>query len=118
MLFCLDDEPRGGVQAFAVVLSRDPLPSYGEWVKGRTLQWGREAGWKGAWLADEKGVYPIMGEQGALRGQVVEVPVPPLLRLVKALRRRPCQTCRKARTSSVVTVMSLSGSSSPSSTSS
>jgi hypothetical protein len=85
-LFNLDDEPRGGLQAFAVVLSREPLPSYAEWVKGRALPWRREAEWKGAWLADAVGVYPVLAGRGVVRGRDEARKVPPLLRLVKALR--------------------------------
>jgi hypothetical protein len=41
---CLDDEPRGGWQAVALVLSRQPLPAYADWLQERgPAGWGKEA---------------------------------------------------------------------------
>jgi hypothetical protein len=88
VLFRLDDEPRGGLQAFAVVLARAPLPSFAEWREARgPAPWRREEGWKGLWLADAEGVYPVLPGRGAVRGTEVELSVPPLRRLCQALRR-------------------------------
>jgi hypothetical protein len=89
VLFSLDDEPRGGLQAFAVVLSRAPLPSFAAWEKARgRAPWGRETGWTSTWLADEEGVYPVLPGRGVVRGKEVEVgEVPPLLRLCRSLQQ-------------------------------
>lgn len=86
MLFRLDDEPRGGLQAVAVVASASELPAFEEWAKGRgPWPWQRQAGWKGAWVADREGVYPVLPGGGAVRGNEEVVEVPPLRELARAL---------------------------------
>jgi hypothetical protein len=88
LLMRLDDEPRGGLQAFAVVLSRRPLPCFAEWQKARgPLPWRRESGWQNVWQADEEGVFPVQQGQGVLRGGVAAPRVPPLLPLCESLRQ-------------------------------
>jgi hypothetical protein len=88
VLLFLDDELCGGLQGFAVALSRKPLPAFASWKKARgTVPWGRLAGWKNSYLTDEEGVFPIVPGQGAVRGSEQEVgETPELLPLWRALR--------------------------------
>jgi hypothetical protein len=80
---CLDDDRRGGTQAFVVVASRAPLPAYDVWAKGRgPVVWQRlPAGRKVWWSNGEK------EEHREKKGPVVRVSVvdreerPPMLRL-------------------------------------
>lgn len=87
VLFRLNDEPRGGLQAFALVLSRAPLPPFNRW-QNPEWTWTRLDGWKIPWLADRHGVYPVVPGEGTLRGQEVETKVPPLFRLLRELDAR------------------------------
>jgi hypothetical protein len=88
VLFRLDDEPRGGLQAFAVMAARRPLPAYRE----RRERHGK-AGWRrlsaeGVWWADRTGTHPVLAGQGVVRGSEEEVEgVPPLQEVVQALGR-------------------------------
>ncbi len=79
----LDDDPRGGVQAFLVVASAQPLPSYHEWMGQRgPVPWERLPPAPGVWRSDG-GTLDAMELGGIrLRGRVVPLEgQPPLLRL-------------------------------------
>jgi hypothetical protein len=89
----LDDEPQGGVQAFVVVASADPLPAFADWKKGRPPpSWERlpvtgeeELVWcgNGQWL-DE------ISPGGTRRGKEEELGgVGRLIRLARTLRQAP-----------------------------
>jgi hypothetical protein len=85
--FILDDEPRGGLQAFALVLSEESLPAYAEWKKGRDLgTWRRLVGFRNPFVADQKGTYPVLPGRGLVRGREGELGGGPDLRpLCRAL---------------------------------
>jgi hypothetical protein len=79
--FILDDEPRGGLQAFALVLSEKPLPPYAGWKKGRDLgAWRRLVGFSNPFVADTKGTYPVLPGRGLVRGSEGELGRGPDLR--------------------------------------
>jgi hypothetical protein len=72
--FVLDDEPEGGLQGFALVLSEEPLPSFEQWQKGRDLKaWRRLTGYGHPFVADGKGVYPVLPGKGLVRGREGEL---------------------------------------------
>ncbi len=91
----LNDEPMGGMQAFAVVVSSDPLPAYADWKDRRpTVPWRRieTAGvkdlvWKGngQWLDEVSpgGVRDARGSKEKLGG------IGELYDLGQALRQAP-----------------------------
>jgi hypothetical protein len=83
----LDDEPAGGLQALAVLVSGRLLPAYQDYLKARgPVGWGKMPGGKGVWLGDTKGVYQARRGLGVLRGKPVDLPgVPPLMRLAREL---------------------------------
>jgi hypothetical protein len=89
--FFLNDEPRGGLQAFAVVASRRPLPSFEEWSKQRgTAAWKRQVG-EGVWGADCEGAYRhfkgLALDRGT-RGTQAPLPgAPPLRELCRSLHK-------------------------------
>jgi hypothetical protein len=69
--FYLNDEPRGGLQALAVVASRQPLPPYAEWRARRgAAPWQRLPAGEGVWLADVEGTYLVQPGLEPLRGGV------------------------------------------------
>jgi hypothetical protein len=78
--FRLNDEPAGGLQAFAVLLSRRPLPSYADYQKQRgEAAWSKLPGGRGVWLVDEKGIHQGRRGLGIVRGEVVQQRgVPPI----------------------------------------
>jgi hypothetical protein len=88
VFFHLDDEVRGGTQAFAVVASRAPLPSYVEWkAKHGRPAWRRVPPGNGVWRADERGTELLKVGAGLTRGSEREMPgAPPLGQLVRSLR--------------------------------
>jgi hypothetical protein len=58
--FYLDDEPRGGLQALALVVAREPLPAYEEWRGRRKPEvWEKLPGGEGVWLVDAAGVREV-----------------------------------------------------------
>jgi hypothetical protein len=74
--FRLGHDSAGGLQAFAVVASRQPLPAFDQWASGRgQAVWRGQQRFTGAWSADLKGLYA--------RGQGAEPP--PLRELVQWL---------------------------------
>jgi hypothetical protein len=86
----LTDSRQGGLQAFAVVASRHPLPTYTEWQKARgTLPWRRWPAGQQVWLADRQGVYPVFPGRPVDRAAAVKVPggSPPLRAVCEALLR-------------------------------
>ncbi len=88
VMFRLDDEPAGGLQAFAVVASRNPLPSYEEWKKQHgKAAWRRMSG-EGVWCADRTGTHAVLAGEVKPRGseEVVEG-VPQLEDVVRSLGR-------------------------------
>jgi hypothetical protein len=86
VVFRLDDEPRGGLQAFAAVASRQPLPAYGEWQKQHGKAAWRRLTAEGVWCADRTGTHPVLEGQVLVRGKEEEVPgTPPLEEVVRSL---------------------------------
>jgi hypothetical protein len=85
--FILNDEPKGGLQAFALVLSEEPLPAFAAWKKGRDLgAWRRLEGFSNPFVADTKGVCPVLPGRGLVRGSEGELGGGPDLRpLCRAL---------------------------------
>jgi hypothetical protein len=85
--FTLNDERRGGMQAFLVLASRQPLPAYEKWTQAGRIAWGRREPGAAVWQADDRGVYELGAGQGAVRGSVEPLRgAPPLDELCKALR--------------------------------
>jgi hypothetical protein len=86
--FVLDDEPAGGLQAFAAVISRRPLPSYEAWRKQRgPAAWKKLPAGRGVWAADSEGTYP-MREAVIQRGAEGDLPgTPPLDELCRSLQK-------------------------------
>jgi hypothetical protein len=87
--FYLNDEPTGGLQAFAVVASREPLPAFAQWKKGRgEASWKKLPPGRGVWRCDGEGVYPLPRERGrveSLRN------APPLESLYTSLKKGPAE---------------------------
>jgi hypothetical protein len=88
LAFRLSDEPAGGLQAFAVVASRQPLQAYALWKKSRgPVPWSKRIRSEGVWLADQTGVYRAQRGIGVVRCEVRQLPgAPPLEELVRALQ--------------------------------
>jgi hypothetical protein len=85
VVFRLDDEPAGGLQAFAVVASRAPLPAYREWRQRHRAAWRRLTA-EGVWCADRTGTHPVLQGKVELRGREEEVAgMPPLEEVVRSL---------------------------------
>jgi hypothetical protein len=84
--FTLNDEPRGGLQVFAVLASRQSLPAYAEWKQQRgRLGWVRQKPGKGVWQADHQAVWTMA--PGLPRGTIEPPPgAPPLEGLCQGLR--------------------------------
>jgi hypothetical protein len=82
VVFRLDDEPAGGLQAFAVVASREPLPAYRERQKKHGKAAWRRTLAEGVWCADQTGTHPVLAGQVVVRGQEEEVQAPPSLQAV------------------------------------
>jgi serine/threonine protein kinase len=83
----LDEGAAGGLQAFAVVASRNPLPPFIQWkVRRGRASWGRCPAASGVWGADPSCVFRIRdnGREMLPDGQAPEVSVP-LAALVKSL---------------------------------
>src|SRR5262249_17539619 len=73
--FYLNDEPAGGLQALALVVSNKPLPPYEEWKKSRgPLAWQKLPGGRGVWLADANGLHQARAGVGIVRGEVKALP--------------------------------------------
>jgi hypothetical protein len=85
--FKLDDEPRGGWQAFVALASRQPLPPYSEWKKEHGgVQWARQKPGTGVWQVDDKGAHELVPSLGGVRGNIVRPDgAPPLEGLGKQL---------------------------------
>ena len=85
----LDDDPRGGMQAYVVVASRQALPTYEEWKSGRAGQgpWRYLPASPGVWRSDGQTLDPVQPGDVRLRGSEVElVGQPPLLQLARWAR--------------------------------
>jgi serine/threonine protein kinase len=88
VLFRLNDEKEGGAQGFAVVASREELPSYREWQKKHGKARWRKLAVKGVWCADRTGTYPVLDGE-VLRGRNEEAgDLPPLQEVVESLGRK------------------------------
>jgi hypothetical protein len=85
--FFLNDERKGGLQAFAVVLSSKPLPAYQEWKARRgDVAWKKRRPGKTVWEATCELAEP----KGRLeRGQERDLPA-------SLAMRELCQSLRKA----------------------
>jgi hypothetical protein len=83
----LDDNEKGGLQAYAVAASAGPLPAYAEWRAARRgVSWQALPAGKTVWEADGKGTYAVLEGVGADRGSLRPAPgTPPLAELCKAL---------------------------------
>jgi hypothetical protein len=86
--FNLDDEPRGGVQAFVLVASRQPLPAYGEWRKELALPWERLAATQAVvWRGDGQALDAALPGGEDHRGTVSELKgITPLAEVARRLR--------------------------------
>src|SRR5262249_20018224 len=85
----LDDDPRGGMQAYVVVASRQALPTYEEWKRGRAGQspWRYLPAGPGVWRSDGQTLDPVQPGDVRLRGSEVELAgQPPLLQLARWAR--------------------------------
>ncbi len=88
--FTLSDEEKGGLQAFAVVASDQPLPPFAQWqAKRGAAAWRKLLPGEGVWEADEEGTFRREAGAGEPRGPVVsrKSGVPPLDELVESLHR-------------------------------
>jgi serine/threonine protein kinase len=85
--YCLDEEPRGGLQVYVLAASRRPLPSYADWVKQRRpVGWQRQVGITGVWRADAAGTYAAVNGQPDERTVKPALGMPPLERLCQELQ--------------------------------
>ncbi len=84
----LNDDVRGGLQAFVVAASRRPLPAYEDWKRGRlAIPWARLVPVAGVWRSDGATLDPV--QQGGVRERGKEVELegqPPLLQLCRWAR--------------------------------
>jgi hypothetical protein len=73
--FYLDDEPAGGLQAFAVVASAERLPSFAEWRKRRgPVEWRKYPARGHVWFGDGTSAFPVLPGVGIDRGSVGKLP--------------------------------------------
>ncbi len=91
-LYLVEDDAKSGLQAYAVAASRQPLPAYREWRKGRDgVSWKALPAGKVVWQADPDWVSAVVpgkglgrgGQRGKVKGAKG---VPPLQELCQALR--------------------------------
>ena len=85
----LDDDPRGGLQAYVVVASREPLPAFAEWKAGRPGEspWNHLPPSSGVWRSDGEVLDSV--QKGDVRARASEVELegqPPLLQLSRWAR--------------------------------
>jgi hypothetical protein len=86
--YSLNDEPRGGVYALAVVAASAPLPAYEEWrIQRKRKEWEKLPAGKGVWLADETGVRNLEASSDEARGMVQPLPGTGATELERRLRR-------------------------------
>jgi hypothetical protein len=85
----LDDDPAGGLQAFAVVASRRPLPAFTAWKEQRgAAAWRKRPAGERVWSSDGRGVYPELPGEPGDRASVGKLPgAPPLVELARSLKR-------------------------------
>ncbi len=86
-LYLEETDQGSGLQAYAAVASRRPLPAWRAWRKERrNLAWRALPAGETVWQADARASYPVLPNQGADRGSLKEAPgVPPLAALCRAL---------------------------------
>jgi hypothetical protein len=91
LAFTLNDEPRGGLQAFVLVAARQPLPAYTEWrPRLPALPWERVPAAAVVWQGDDQGIDPVLPGGGNRRGTVEEIKgLAPLAATVRRLRSAP-----------------------------
>jgi len=79
----LDDDREGGLQAYLVVASREPLPPYREWRAGRGASpWTKLPPRDGVWRSSGETLDPVTPGDGVVRGSVVTLTgQPPLIEL-------------------------------------
>ncbi len=79
----LDDDPAGGLQAYVVAASRQPLPSYAQWAAQRgTLPWRKLPPSPLVWSSDGRTFQRMAPHEPLVRGSVVELQVQqPLVQL-------------------------------------
>jgi tRNA A-37 threonylcarbamoyl transferase component Bud32 len=86
----LDDDEGGGLQAFTVVASVEPLPSFAAWKKKRgAAKWKKLPPGEGVWDGDPEGVTrrPVGMGRPMVRGKEVDEPNrPPLDELCRSLK--------------------------------
>jgi hypothetical protein len=87
--FKLDENPRGGTQAFVVVASREPLPPFQEWSKGwKERPWRALPPRRAVWLSDGEWTETRSAGVPAVRSLDAPLPDEPVLRpLCRGLRR-------------------------------
>jgi Protein kinase domain len=88
-VWILNDEEKGGTQAFVVVASRKPLPSYAEWKRMRgEAKWVRDPKCIGVWGYGEGKLFTMLAGQRQDRGKEgVEKGVPALEALCGSLTK-------------------------------
>ena len=86
-LYLEETDQGSGLQAYAAVASRRPLPAWRAWRKERrNLAWRALPAGETVWQADARASYPVLPNQGADRGSLKEaLGVPPLAALCRAL---------------------------------
>jgi hypothetical protein len=84
----LNDDKRGGIQAFVVAASRRKLPAFEAWKRGRpAVPWGHLAAVPGVWRSDGTTLDPVQQGDVRERGKEVELEgQPPLLQLCRWAR--------------------------------
>ena len=88
-VWVLDDEPRGGTQAFVVVASWKPLPSYAQWKRMRgEAVWVRDPKCIGVWGYGEGKLFTMLaGKRQDCGKEAVEKGVPALEALCGSLTK-------------------------------
>jgi serine/threonine protein kinase/DNA-binding beta-propeller fold protein YncE len=83
----LEDSEKGGLQAYVVAASRQPLPAYRAWRKGLgSLGWKALPAGRTVWQADARGSYAWVPGVGLDRSTLkVQPGVPPLAALCRKL---------------------------------
>ncbi len=79
----LNDDREGGLQAYLVVASREPLPPYRDWRSARGASpWTKLPPRDGVWRSSGETLDPVTPSDGVVRGSVVTLTgQPPLIEL-------------------------------------
>jgi tRNA A-37 threonylcarbamoyl transferase component Bud32 len=81
----LDDDAEGGLQAYLVVASREPLPAYRDWSSARGKPpWRKLPPTDGVWRSSGETLDPVTPGEGLKRGSIVTLKgQPPLIELCR-----------------------------------